>query len=283
MAQFSNNSSAALNESFVYENVEYPEAIFIWIVSVIEIPLILLTLFAMCSLRRHHHAGSVYVINLIMSDLLQSVLLLLATTPLVGKTLWRTYKYSMIVGLLFMACIAFERYLLVCHPHWYRSHHTVVTSHTFTLIIWLVPLTYAIPAGSEFINVTQCVVVFIPYIIIILSFAGTCRGLSHAISFTSKKQIVILGNLSLVLVNYTFLILPLSFTTLFTRCLLNYQHLNVAYNIYIFCHCLLYLNPLADCLLYFFMRSDIDKIIKSLHCCRSSHNSITNSVNTQHQ
>lgn len=289
MTQFSNNSSAVNNSSVtnssakIYEDVGYPEAVFIWVVSVIEIPVILLTLFAMCSLVKSYHAGSVYVINLIISDLIQSVLMLLVTTPLVGKPLWRTYKYTLMVGLLFMACIAFERYLLVCHPHWYRSHHTVKTSCAVSLIIWLVPVTYAIPAGLEFINVTQCVVFFIPYVIIILCFAGTCRGLSHAISMTSKKRTVVLGNLSLVLVNYTFLILPLSFTTLFTRCVLDYQELDVAYNTYIFCHCLLYLNPLADCLFYFFMRSDIDKIVKSLYCCRSSHDSIMTSANTRHQ
>lgn len=219
------------------------------------------------------------MIHLIFSDLLQICFILVLTTELANATLWSAYKYCLIVGLFFMTCIAVERYILVSHPHWYRSHHSVKMSCFVSFIIWLVPLTFTnIEQHEIFTMFSQCLACFIPYSVILLCFVGTWRGLSHAISLTSHKRKLILGSLSLVLLNYTFLILPLSITSL---CLMVLEHPPpFALKVYLFCHCLLYLNPLADCLLYLFMRSDVDNIMKSLYYCCSSPESFTAPSNT---
>ncbi len=70
MTQLSNGSDG-FNESHIMNDtkVEIVEAVFIWIVSLFEIPVVCLTLFALCFLIKSHHAASVYVIHLILSDL----------------------------------------------------------------------------------------------------------------------------------------------------------------------------------------------------------------------
>jgi len=261
------------------EKVEHAEAVFIWILCIIEIPVLLLTLFALCFHIKSHRASSVYVINLILSDLLQMCFIFVLTTKLANVALWSAYKYCLIIGLFFMACIAIERYILVSYPHWYRSHHSLKMSCFISFIIWLVPLTFTnIKQQDIFTLLSQCIACFIPYSVILLCFVGTWRGLSHTISLTAHKRKLILGSLSLVLLNYTFIILPLSITSF---CLVFLEHNPpFAVKVYLFCHCLLYLNPLADCVLYLFMRSDAENIMKSIYCC-SSPDSFTATSNIQ--
>lgn len=255
------------------------ESLYIWVLSVIEIPIMLLTLFALCVLIKSHRVSSVYVINLIFSDFIQIICMLLSTTELDSENeLMDTYYYSLIAGLYFMVCVAFERYLLVSHPHWYKSHHSLKLSCLISLIIWFVPLIYYI--------LPLCIVILIPYPIIILCFFGTCRGLSHSISITPPNRKLILGSLFLVLLTYTFLILPyviMDFIDLYT----SIDSMNLLFTkADHFLTCLLYLNPLADCLLYLFMRADVADIMKFVHCCCKTEryqNSTqhTTSINTQ--
>ncbi|XP_050978652.1 psychosine receptor-like [Labeo rohita] len=270
---------------------KYPlaQSLYIWVILVIEVPITLLTLFALCVLIKSNRIASVYVINLIFSDLIQIICISLLPTKDDSDDLMGVYYYSLIAGLYFMACVAFERYLLVCHPHWYKSHHSLKLSCFVSLIIWFVPLIFADikPPHLYFSDLPQTIACFIPYPIIILCFVGTCRGLSHSISLTPLKRRLILGSLFLVLLTYTCLILPfviLDFIDYFT-CI---DTMNMTFKkAERFLECLLYLNPLADCLLYLFMRADVGDIIKSVPCCCRTdrhQNSLrlTSSTNTQH-
>uniref|UniRef100_A0A8C1LFZ2 G-protein coupled receptors family 1 profile domain-containing protein n=1 Tax=Cyprinus carpio TaxID=7962 RepID=A0A8C1LFZ2_CYPCA len=245
------------------------ESLYIWAISVIEIPIMLLTLFALCVLIKSNRIASVYVINLIFSDLLQIICILLFTTKFDSDELIGVYYYLLIAGLYFMACVAFERYLLVSHPHWYKSHHSLKRSCFVSLMVWFVPLIFADikPPYLYFTDLPQTIACFIPYPIIILCFVGTYRGLSHSISLTSLNRKLILGSLFLVLLTYTCLILPfviMDFFNYFT----SIERMNMVYEkADRFLECLLYLNPLADCLLYLFMRADVVDIMKSVPCC----------------
>ncbi len=66
----------------VYSRAEHAESVFIWILCIIEIPVVLLTLFALCFLIKSNRAASVYVIHLILSDLLQIILVLISNNPM---------------------------------------------------------------------------------------------------------------------------------------------------------------------------------------------------------
>uniref|UniRef100_A0A672M4C5 G-protein coupled receptors family 1 profile domain-containing protein n=1 Tax=Sinocyclocheilus grahami TaxID=75366 RepID=A0A672M4C5_SINGR len=267
----SNSTGSDYSHIWKVYNAQFP---FIWVISVIEIPIMILTLIALCFLIKSHRAASVFVSHLILSDLIQVICMLIAA----AKTIWTwelkgAYCYSLIAGLYFMACVAFERYLLVSHPIWYKSHHSLKSSCFISLIIWFVPLIFAVidPPYIDFYGLHYCIACFIPYPLIILCFVGTCRGLSHSISLTSLKRKLILGSLFLVLMTYTFLILPnviLEFIyTHFQSHFFLFNKELLLIKLLFHARLLLYVNPLADCLLYLFMRADVGDIMTSVHCC----------------
>ncbi|XDV31524.1 hypothetical protein PO909_002515 [Leuciscus waleckii] len=216
----------------------------------------ILTLFALFALIKSNRSTPVFVIHLILSDLIQIICILMMTITGSGAAN-DAYWYSLIAGVYFMACVAFERYLLVSHPIWYRSHHSLKVCCVISVIIWFVPL---------FSPLSLSIACLIPYPIIILCFVGTCRGLSRAISLTSLKRKRILGSLFLVLLTYTFLILPeVIMIFIIDRFYIYYSPL---FDIFWWCsEYLLFLNPLADCVLYMFLRPDVGGLMKSVHCC----------------
>ncbi len=114
-------------------------------------------------------------------------------------------------------------------------------------------------------GLSQCLEYFIPYPIILLCFVGTWRGLSHSTSFTSHKRKFILGSLSLVVLNYTFLILPNAI-----KGFIKFFGFSVSPRFSNLFYCLWYLNPFVDCLLYLFMRREDDDILAFLYRCRGS-------------
>ncbi len=186
---------------------DYAERVFIWIVSVIEIPVMILTLIALCFLIKSRPAASVFVSNLIFSVLIQVICMLISTVTSWTRNLYGAYIYSLIAGLYFMACVAFERYLLVSHPVWYKSHHSLKLSCFISVIVWFVPLIFAeIDPPCIYFNTLPMYSVFNS--LIILCFADTWRGLSHAISLTALKRKLNLVSLILMLLTYTLLILP---------------------------------------------------------------------------
>ncbi len=251
----------------------YAEFVYVCVLSVIEIPVMILTLIALCSLIKSRPAASAFVSQLILSDLIQIICMLIAATTSWTKNLYGAYNYSLIVGLYFMACVAFERYLLVSHPIWYKSHHSLKLSCFISVMVWFVPLIFAKikPPHIFFKSLPRCIACLIPYIIIILCFAGTWRGLSHSISLTALKRKLILGSLFLVLLSYTFLILPFVITHFTINYIKVYRfHPYNRLSIMKFYRCTrlnLYVNPLADCLLYLFMRPDVGNMMKSVRCC----------------
>ncbi len=127
--------------------------------------------------------------HLILSDLVQVICLLISTATSWTQKQYGPYHYSLIAGLYFMACVAFERYLLVSHPIWYKSHHSLKLSCFISVIVWFVPLIFAEidPPDIYFNTLPRCIACLIPYPIIILCFAGTSRGLSHSISLTALQ------------------------------------------------------------------------------------------------
>ncbi|XDV31517.1 hypothetical protein PO909_002508 [Leuciscus waleckii] len=237
--------------------LESADPLIIWIISSIEILIMILTLFALFALIKSNRSTPVFVIHLILSDLIQ-IICRLTHRITESEDAYHAYWYSLIAGVYFMACVAFERYLLVSHPIWYRSHHSLKVCCVVSVIIWFVPLIFYLSASIG------CL---IPYPIIILCFVGTCRGLSRAISLTSLKRKRILGSLFLVLLTYTFLILPYVIMIFIIDNFYIYNSLTL---FYIFVHLssyLLFLNPLADCVLYMFLRPDVGGLMKSVHCC----------------
>ncbi|XP_039505815.1 proto-oncogene Mas-like [Pimephales promelas] len=245
------------------------QQLIIWIISPIEIVIMILTLCALCALLKSQRSTPVFVIHLILSDLIQIICKLIWSFTK-SRELNKAYIYGFIAGLYFMACVALERYLLVSHPIWYRTHHSLKVCCVISVIVWFVPLIFAdVNSNYLFSSLPVSIACLIPYPIIILFFIGTCRGLSRAISLTSVKRKKILGSLFLVLLTYTFLILPFIIMTFFIKYIgYSSTYAMLLHNIFwYFSEYLLFLNPLADCVLYMFIRPDVGGLMKSVHCC----------------
>ncbi len=289
-----NGSTAADDDLFDMEwrkfrrKQDYAEPVFIWIVSVIEIPVMILTLIGLCFIIKSRPAASVFVSHLIRSDLIQIICMLIAATTSRTEKLSGAYNYSLIAGLYFMACVAFERYLLVSHPVWYKSQHSLKLSCFVSVIVWFVPLIFAeiYPPHIQFECLPYSIACLIPYPIIILCFAGTWRDLSHLISPTALKRKLIFGSLFLVLLTYTFIILPfvivLFIINYYEACRCPSNSSLLIEKSYFYAVLLLRVNPLADCLLYLFIRPDVGDLMKSVrYCCRRqslNHNQDEHSV-----
>ncbi|XP_067307609.1 G-protein coupled receptor 4 [Pseudorasbora parva] len=238
---------------------------YVWIISVIEIPIMILTVLALCVLLKSHRSAPVFVIHLILSDLIQ-IISMLTLTFIQSHEMYNAHRYSLIVGLYFMAFVAVERYLLVSHPIWYESCHLLKVCCVISVLIWFVPLIFA-DLNSDWLlkPLPRSIASLIPYPIIVLCFIGTCRGLSHATSFTPLNHKLILGSLFLLLVTYTLLILPFVILNLIR------DIFSTNFRFYLF-KFLRYLKPLADCLLYLFLRPDVGDLLTCVQCCsRTTH------------
>ncbi|XP_062285995.1 ovarian cancer G-protein coupled receptor 1-like, partial [Scomber scombrus] len=237
------------------------EYIACWIVIVIGLPLIILAIYYLYSLVRHNHIAPIYVINLLISDLIQ----LCCMATLLGKPKGVLFLINALIhsiGVMasvgFMVCISLERYLLIAWPLWYRSRRTMKVSVVVCVVVWVLALVVTCSVlfiASE--DTPIAVILLLPFPVLIFSVVGIFKGLSAAISVSSEEKRRIVGATILVLLNYTLLFLPFIIVTI------TQDHtMTIPY-------ALIYFNPLGDLVLYVFMRKGaIDKILASVCCCR---------------
>ncbi|CAK6983392.1 ovarian cancer G-protein coupled receptor 1-like, partial [Scomber scombrus] len=231
------------------------------VVVIISLPLTILAIYALYSQVRHNHVAPIYVINLLISDLIQ--LCCMATMLGIPKgdldlvyIIFLIHLVGVMASVGFMVCISLERYLLIAWPLWYRFRRTIKVSVVVCLVVWVLAL--VISCSILFIhNVLFIgVILLLPLPVLIFSVVGIIKGLSAAISVSSEEKRRIVGATILVLLNYTLLFLPYIIVTIT-------QDFTIPTLAFIF------FNPLGDLVLYVFMRKGaIDKILASLCCCR---------------
>ncbi|XP_073336527.1 uncharacterized protein [Pagrus major] len=213
---------------------------------------------------RDDHVTPVYVINLLITDLFQLCLMVVwpaqNINPTVSFYIFLIYHYFMLVSVGFMVCVAMERYLVIACPLWYRFRRTIKSSVAICVVIWVLPIFFIWPL----IGIPNFLLLSIPLFIFFL--VGTLKALSTSISVPSDEKRRIVGILVLVLLIYTLLFLSL--IILFLR-VGDIHHSIVAY-------LLVQLSPLADLLLYVFMKKGIiDELLASVCCCRMDSNNIS--------
>lgn len=163
-------------------------------------------------------------------------------------------------------CILCYRYLLITWPLWYRFRRTIKISLVVCVIVWTLPLVFVLPLyfGVEFVvfQIISAIFLLAPFPLLIFFLVGTLKALSAAISVPSDEKRRIVGMLVLVLLIYTLLFLPTVIVFLVEEA----GNHDTYYNL---CLMLLRFSPLADLILYVFMRKGvIDKLLASLCCCR---------------
>uniref|UniRef100_A0A8C4E3V4 G-protein coupled receptors family 1 profile domain-containing protein n=1 Tax=Dicentrarchus labrax TaxID=13489 RepID=A0A8C4E3V4_DICLA len=166
------------------------------------------------------------------------------------------------------------RYLVVAFPLWYRFRRTIKTSVVVCVVVWTVPLVLLLSAifwdDVKVICAIFSVFLLLPFPLLIFFLGGTLKALSASRVPSDEKQRIV-GVLVLVLLIYTLLFMPviIGLVAEGARSNVTFRNLSVIF---------VRLSPLADLVLYVFMRKGtIDKLLASVCCCRMNSNDISSS------
>ncbi|KAM6996910.1 G-protein coupled receptor 4-like [Tautogolabrus adspersus] len=228
-----------------------------------------MTIYALYSLVRKDHVAPIYVINLLISDLIQFCCMIIQETGQDQTHIIGSYIYpcGLLTSVFFMVCVSLERYLVIAHPLWYRFKRTIKISVVVSVVVWLIPpvlfLTVFIWVTFEVTRSVHFIFLIIPFPLFIFFLVGTLRALSASVSVPSEEKRRIVGILVLVLLIYTLLFLPYIIWILFLN-------MNIFDNTLIdLSYMCLRLSPLADLILYvFFRKESIGKLFTAVNCCR---------------
>ncbi|XP_031171824.2 G-protein coupled receptor 4-like [Sander lucioperca] len=248
------------------------------IIICIGLPLTLVAIYALYSLVGKDNVAPIYVINLLISDLIQFCCMIdwmaKPKDQKIDKIGIIFYGSSLTASVCFMVCIALERYLVIACPLWYRFRRTIKISVVVCVLVWVISL--AICFTLVFWYIPECSVIilasffFLPLPLIIFFLVGTLKVLSASISVPADVKRRTVAMLVLVLLIYTLLFLPMIILLLKKhddRALRNLSHV------------FLRLSPLADLVLYVFMRKGvIDKFLACVCCCRMDSSDDTSST-----
>ncbi|KAM7408274.1 hypothetical protein PAMA_002129 [Pampus argenteus] len=250
----------------------YPAAPFPWLtltVIVIVFPLTLPAIYALYSQVRNNHVVPIYVINLLISDLIQlSCMTVHVATSSECDTCIYIYIYSfgVLASVSFMVCVALERYLVIAWPLWYYYRRNIKLTLAVCVVAWTLPLVFSLFAyyrnGDNVSEIVFAVLFLIPFPLLIFSLGGTLKALSAANRVPSDEKRRIVGILVLVLLIYTLLFLPNIIWSLVKETRSDHVFKQLT-------SFLLQISPLADFIMYIFIRKGpIDQLFAFLCCCR---------------
>ncbi|XP_036976798.1 G-protein coupled receptor 4-like [Acanthopagrus latus] len=257
-----NNSSATF--SYCYLTVaDLTWCVLTYIIVSIGLPLTLVAIYSLYLLVQDDHVAPIYVINLLIADLIQlccmTVLLAADRHQIVSLIFSYIYTYIVGVSIGFMVCVAMERYLVIAHPLWYRCRRTIKSSVVISVVVWVLPIFFL------WFQSGIALFLLLPFPFFIFFLVRTVKVLFASVSVPSDEKRRIVGTLVLVLLIYTLLFLPILISMLAERI----QHLFSPVSLPVL------LSPLADLLLYVFMKKGIiDKFLASVCCCRMDSNDI---------
>ncbi|XP_076141334.1 uncharacterized protein LOC143123959 [Alosa pseudoharengus] len=237
-------------------NLRFVWSIHCWVILPIALPVVCVAIYGLFSQIKTDHVAPVYVINLLISDVV-----LICTKPIVfsiqpsGLTfelLHFVHSVGMLASIVFMVCIAGERYVMIAHPLWYRFQNTITKSLLCSLTVWMATV---VAEGGFVVALFMSILILylFPYPFVIFFFVGTGRALSKSISVSPREQRRIMGTLALVLFIYTVLFLPTIVVHLvLSNCPWLFKDATLQ-PLAIMSDCLLSLNPVVDPILYVFM------------------------------
>nr|XP_029132673.1 G-protein coupled receptor 4-like [Labrus bergylta] len=275
------NNITHWNGSYEYFNDEYNQKLdFIMhvvrcVIISIGLPLTLMVIYSLCFLVRKDHVAPIYVINLLISDLIQFCCLLILEINQHQSLNIVNYIYSsgLMTSVCFMVCVSLERYLVIAHPLWYRFKRTIKISVVVSVVAWLLPpVTFLllflfsqllwVPVEVIYIIII-IIFLIIPFPLLIFFLVGTLRALSASVSIPFEEKCRIVGILVMMLLIYTLLFLPsiilfiLMYMNIFDR------------NLGVLSGMFFTLSPLADLILYVFLRKEsIVKLYTAVNWCR---------------
>ncbi|XP_038586207.1 G-protein coupled receptor 4-like [Micropterus salmoides] len=270
-------NSSSQNQSYGYSSTTFkyhidPVEVVTYIVVAVGLPLTLVAIYALYSMVRRDHVAPIYLINLLISDILQLCYMIVKVAPNVCGTISEMFFYiyysALLASVFFMVCISLERYLVIAHPLWYRFRRTIKTSVVICVLVWVLTPPFLVISWFYSVNPNiLAVLLLLPFPLLIFFLVGTLKALSASISVPSDGKRRIVGILVLVLLIYTLLFLPSIILILHKKYVPTLNSLSLIF---------IRLSPLADLFLYVFMRKGfIDKLLSSVCCCRMDSNDIS--------
>uniref|UniRef100_UPI0037E775E1 G-protein coupled receptor 4-like n=1 Tax=Semicossyphus pulcher TaxID=241346 RepID=UPI0037E775E1 len=238
------------------------------IIICIGFPLTLVAIYALHSLVRNDHVAPMFIINLLISDLIQLCCMIFDSGHVFTyhfsheHTFACVYIYSLMASVCFMVCLSLERYLLIVHPLRCRFVRSIKISVVFCVGVWALPLVFLLPHYFRVdFHVTETIfflVFLLPFPLLIFFLVGTLKSLTASISVPSNEKQQIVGILVMVLLIYTLLFLP--------SIICCFSALSIMF---------IRLSPLADLILCVFMsKGSTDKLLAFLCCCKMDSNDI---------
>ncbi|XP_054880701.1 G-protein coupled receptor 4-like isoform X2 [Poeciliopsis prolifica] len=248
--------------------------------------LILIVMIAVFSQVRKGQDAPVYVINLLVSDIIQ----LCCRIPLDftkrnddDSTFINIVDFGVMVSVGFMVCISCERYLVIAKPLWYRFRRNIKTYVVVCIVVWSLPLFYLLLGNGikEYMmaDIFFIIIFVLPFPFFIFFLVGTIKALSAALGVPEDEKRRIVAIQVAVLIIYSLLYLPIISLLLGVYGVLNSKsHVNS----YITALVCVFLSPLADTTLYLFTRKSIlDKFLASICFCKIS--TILETISTDHE
>ncbi|XP_014822886.1 PREDICTED: G-protein coupled receptor 4-like, partial [Poecilia mexicana] len=186
-----------------------------WITIAIGLPLILIVIIAIFFQVKKGQDAPVYVINLLVSDLIQFCCIIPVDLYNPGQSsAICTYIlfYAFIVSVGFMVCISCERYLVIAKPLWYRFRRNIKTYVVVCIGVWILPLFFPLFGfliSDVFISFISFIVfLLLPFPLFIFFLVGTIKALSGALSVPADEKRRIAAIQAVVLIIYALLYLP---------------------------------------------------------------------------
>ncbi|XP_034559786.1 free fatty acid receptor 3-like [Notolabrus celidotus] len=262
-----------------------------WVLFLVGLPEVCLACYALLCLLKKDKVAPVFVLNLLLSDLLQ---IGITGVFIVSRFYDPTYypflrarcisrlfiRLGLTSSLSFMQLISAERFVMVACPLWYRTKNSLTLSILISVCIWILSLVYSsldyyLLSHTRYPLLLFAIVCLFPAPFLLGLYIATWKALhkSAAMRHGTKNRRRVLGVLSLMLGTYIVSFFPFIIRNLYYSLKADddSDKEDLVKDLSgVLTSALVYLSPLVDSVLYIFIRSDIGDTLEAFSCCRTA-------------